>query len=133
MDEISLMAIGLITIIVICYILYKLQKPKYYDDLIKKKKEEITILDSEINTKKEILKNINDHEIFKINTKIDMLLNKNNSSDYSPLIILLLIIATGIILYFTYKWTYYIQPETINKIINQTGEQITNQIGNLFQ
>lgn len=76
-------------------------------------------LENEIETKKEILKTLNKQidPTNELNFKLDFLINNRNQSN-TAIITLLIIISTGIILFFLYKFTYWIQPDHISNAIN---------------
>jgi predicted PurR-regulated permease PerM len=126
--EVTVLIITLCTIIIIaCLMVYKRYLPDYYDDLIKEKKETIKQLDEEISNKSITVNYLNNNDIDYIKFKLENISNNNHNS-ILPYTFIFIAIATGIILYFTYKWTYYIQPETIN---NMVGD-VSNSFQGLF-
>lgn len=109
---------------------------------IQEKRRTLKLLEDEITEKANIVNkldgnidgNINNilmREIDKINYKTDLLIQNNNSKEGNTLPMLVLItISTCIILYFVYRWTYYIQPENIQDLFNQTVYNLINGLTN---
>lgn len=67
-----------------------------------------------------------------INYKLDVIMDRleklESRSNKTYFIILCIIIGTCIVLYYTYKWTYLIQPERIDEL----KHSITNSLSGLF-
>lgn len=129
-----------ITIIIICYLIYKKNLPDHYDKLINDKRELINKLDKDITDKQSILKDLNNNDLTEIKGKINYIINnniigqkENNKNNNTIYIFLFILISTIIILYFTYKWTYLINPETINKGVNNIKNNFNDLLNSFSQ
>ncbi len=122
-----------VTLIICCYLLYKHNLPKHYDKLINEKKEILRNLDNDITNKTQFIKNIDDNDVQKILNKLDFLEFKlENKNGWSIFIVLLLCISTGLILYYTYRWTYLISPDTIKKTADNLNESLNDILNSYF-
>ena len=108
-----------------CIVIYKNYLPDNYDKIIKEKKEIIEQLDKEIIRKKDQLNQVNNDDISKILSKLDNLSN-NSKNNILPYTFIFISISTILILFFLYKWTYLIHPETLKKIANEASSTFEN-------
>lgn len=129
-----------ITIIIICYLIYKKNLPDHYDKLINEKIELINKLDKDITDKQSILKELNNNDLTEIKSKINYIINnnmtgqkENNNNSNTIYIFLFVLISTIVILYFTYKWTILINPETIKNGMNNIKDNIYDLFDSLNQ
>ncbi len=100
-------------LIAILLLYHRFKNTGIYDEItsLEAKKEELI---KEIEIKKNELQSI-DKQInpsSEISYKLDMLLH-NNKSDNTLIIAILIAISTTIIVFFLYKFTYYIQPDNL--------------------
>lgn len=125
--------IYIILIIALIGLLFLIRKVNYINlgndikELTKIKND----LQSEIESKQQQLKGINKElhitDLTEVNTKLDVLIsqsNNNNNTDNTFPLFLIISIATGLIIYLLYKWTYYIQPDNINDFFRQIFSNI---------
>lgn len=118
--------LGALIIILIILFMY-IQK----SELVKRIKDLTDInnaLELEISEKQKLLtqidKQIDPYEHKEMNLKMDFILNNLNNKgkeSNTAIIALLIIIATAVIIYCIYKFTYYIQPENL---MNSLGGNI---------
>ena len=100
-------------LIAILLLYHRFKNTGIYDEItsLEAKKEELI---KEIEIKKHELQNI-DKQInpsSEISYKLDMLLH-NRKSDNTLIVAILIAISTTIIIFFLYKFTYYIQPDNL--------------------
>ncbi|MDF2700826.1 MAG: hypothetical protein K0Q49_2389 [Haloplasmataceae bacterium] len=117
----------LAVVIIILIILFKYMQKSELETKIKELTDIYNNLNLEITEKEKLLNNIDkqidpyDHK--EMNLKIDFILNSLNNNEKgnnTGIIVLLIILATALIIYCLYRFTYYIQPDNLISSLNNT-------------
>ncbi len=108
-----LLIIIIVLLLAILLLYHRFKNTGLYDEItsLEAKKEELI---KEIEIKKQELNSI-DKQVnpsSEISYKLDMLL-RNSKSDNTLILAILIAISTTIIIFFLYKFTYYIQPDNL--------------------
>lgn len=119
MGTVTLLVIGALLTIILIF--YRRDRLNGLNEQIKDLQTLKNELEHEIETKKDILKTLNKQidPTNELNYKLDFLINNRNQSN-TAIITLLIILSTGIIIFFLYKFTYWIQPENLSNAINNS-------------